>query len=342
VVFELTLLTAGMAAEAVGAVEDITGNSGMLCVGFILAMGVAIDAGEQLFVFRHSVAFGAVLPLVVMGTGEDGEEQGVMIAELSFFTAGMTEQAVLRIPCVSADAPVLFIHFLLVMLVAAQAGDSLAVFRLVVADGAVVDIAGDALVLFIHLLLVVLMAAQAGELFSVVEIGVARGAVIPFTFVLAGEDRKKQGIVIRQKSRFPAIHLMALLAIGAEAEGEVVGLAGFEKILLMAALAGAGGDGKIHCRRGGVAALAVEQDVPALHGKGRLRMDGFGVEFQPVDLGMAFFAVIARFAEVAHQGCKQNHQTEAISHGIHPFLFLLLPAHVPVCLLWVHHTAASA
>ena len=123
-------------------------------------------------------------------------------------------------------------------------------------------------------------------------------------------------------------------------------------------------------------------------------MDGFGVELQPVDLGVAFFAVIARFAEVdilmagcagaagraeiadvvaagtgrgfmsafeqeagfvmvkadigerlryvtvaagkveifmraflrnksprTHQGCEQNHQTEAISHGIHPFLF---------------------
>ena len=276
----------------------------MFCVGFVLAVGVAVDAGEQLFVFRHSVALGAVLPLVIMGTGEDGEELGVMFAEIALFTAGMAEQAVLRIPRVSADALVLFIHLLLVVLVAAQAGDSLAVFRLVMADGAlipgafvlagvdreklrvvrgeiagiavrvtgeaiaaVVNIAADALVLFIHLLLVMLVTAQAGELFSVVEIVVAGGAVIPFAFVLAGENRKKQGIVIRHESRFPAIHLMTLLAIGAEAESEVVGLAGFEKILLMAGLAGAGGDGKIHCRRGGVAALAVEQDVPALHGK---------------------------------------------------------------------------
>ncbi len=94
VIRELAALAGGVAGQAVGAVEDIAGHALVKGIGFVPGVRVAIYTGEQLFVRGHGVAFGTVLPLVVVRTGEDGEKLGVVVFELPLLTAGMALQAI--------------------------------------------------------------------------------------------------------------------------------------------------------------------------------------------------------------------------------------------------------
>ena len=119
---------------------------------------MALDTGKDLAVVRIDVTGSALVPFVLMRSGEDGEELRIVFAEFALLSGRVT----------------------------------------LIAIHAVEAVTRNALVFGIHAGLIVLMAFNAGEDFPVVRIDVTGPALVPFVFMLARKNGEKLGVVFAE------------------------------------------------------------------------------------------------------------------------------------------------
>jgi hypothetical protein len=116
-----TALPGGMAVIAGRTGETVTGHAAVNPIGGRIR--VTRETTEDLAVIRNSVALNTITPLARVGTGEDREELGVMLCELSSLTGWVTEVAVLTVVDVSSHVAVKGIHIRLIVLMTRETID---------------------------------------------------------------------------------------------------------------------------------------------------------------------------------------------------------------------------
>ncbi|MFQ6114788.1 MAG: hypothetical protein ACE5NG_12030 [bacterium] len=96
--------------------------SKMFIVHFVLIVLVAIKTGEQFSVIWIKMACSAIIPFVVMWSGENWEELTIMLYKVPFFTLWMAKITLRTVEGITLNPRMLNVHFTLAVLMTVQTG----------------------------------------------------------------------------------------------------------------------------------------------------------------------------------------------------------------------------